>query len=188
MLLVVDANIIFSSMIKDGTTAGLLVSENLKLITPEFVLSELWKHKDEILAMTHRSHEDFVKFLLIVETKVEVIPNSKIIPFLERARTILPTHQKDAPYLALAIRYDCPIWSGDKKLKRQNEVEVIDYRQSLDHDIDKALKFLRAAVESGVYFHDYGGRPAHHGFSAAHTIADMDRALEGIEAAMQTLT
>ena len=67
------------------------------------------------------------------------------------------------------------------------DVEVIDYRQSLDHDIDMALKFLRAAVENGVYFHDYGGRPAHHGFSAAHTIADIDRALEGIEAAMQKL-
>ncbi len=66
-------------------------------------------------------------------------------------------------------------------------VEVINYRQSLGHDVNLMLKFLRAAVENGVYFHDYGGRPAHHGFSSAHTIADMDRALEGIDAAMQTL-
>ena len=73
-------------MIKDGKTAGLLVSENLTLITPEFVLSELRKHKDEILVMTHRSHEDFEKFLLIVEDKVEVVPNSKIIPFLQRGK------------------------------------------------------------------------------------------------------
>jgi glutamate-1-semialdehyde 2,1-aminomutase len=68
------------------------------------------------------------------------------------------------------------------------DVEVIDYRQSLDHDTSMALKFLAAVVENGVYFHDYGGRPAHHGFSAAHTIADLDRALEGIEAAMRNLS
>lgn len=67
------------------------------------------------------------------------------------------------------------------------DVEVIDYRQSLGHDVNMALRFLRAAVDNGVYFHDYGGRPAHHGFSAAHTVADIDRALEGIERAMSGL-
>lgn len=67
------------------------------------------------------------------------------------------------------------------------DVEVTNYRQSLGHDTNMMLKFLKAAVEHGVYFHDYGGRPAHHGFSSAHTIADIDRALEGIEAAMRQL-
>lgn len=67
------------------------------------------------------------------------------------------------------------------------EVEVIDYRQSLQHDNVMALKFLAAAIRNGVYFHDYGGRPAHHGFSAAHTLADIDRALEGMEAALKQL-
>ena len=67
------------------------------------------------------------------------------------------------------------------------DVEVTNYRQSLQHDSSMALKFLAAVVRNGVYFHDYGGRPAHHGFSAAHSIADIDRALEGIEAALKEL-
>jgi glutamate-1-semialdehyde 2,1-aminomutase len=67
------------------------------------------------------------------------------------------------------------------------DVEIVDYRQSLGHDVNMHLKFLAAAVRNGVYFHDYGGRPAHHGFSAAHTPADIDRALEGIDAALRTL-
>jgi glutamate-1-semialdehyde 2,1-aminomutase len=66
--------------------------------------------------------------------------------------------------------------------------EVTNYRQSLANDIEVTNDFIAAAWQHGVYFHDYGGRGAHHhGFSAAHTIADMDRALEGIEAAFRAI-
>jgi glutamate-1-semialdehyde 2,1-aminomutase len=66
--------------------------------------------------------------------------------------------------------------------------EVTSYRQSLANDIEMTNCFIETAWKNGVYFHDYGGRGAHHhGFSAAHTLADMDRALEGIEAAFRTI-
>jgi glutamate-1-semialdehyde 2,1-aminomutase len=66
--------------------------------------------------------------------------------------------------------------------------EVKSYRQSLANDDEMATCFIEAAWKNGVYFHDYGGRGAHHhGFSAAHTVADIDRALDGIEAAFQAV-
>jgi glutamate-1-semialdehyde 2,1-aminomutase len=66
--------------------------------------------------------------------------------------------------------------------------EVTTYRQSLANDVELTNCFIEAAWKHGVYFHDYGGRGAHHhGFSAAHTVADMDRALEGIEAAFRAI-
>jgi len=64
------------------------------------------------------------------------------------------------------------------------EEEVTNYRQAAQHNVPMMLTFLRACYEHGVYFHDYGGRVAHHGFSIAHTQPYIDRALEGIEAAM----
>jgi glutamate-1-semialdehyde 2,1-aminomutase len=68
------------------------------------------------------------------------------------------------------------------------EDEVTSYRRSLDNDIEMTNCFIATAWKNGVYFHDYGGRGAHHhGFSAAHTRADMDRALEGIEAAFKAI-
>ncbi|OGB94710.1 MAG: hypothetical protein A3H39_10295 [candidate division NC10 bacterium RIFCSPLOWO2_02_FULL_66_22] len=33
----------------------------------------------------------------------------------------------------------------------------------------------------GIYFRDGGGKPTHHGFSAAHTLADMDRVHQATE-------
>jgi glutamate-1-semialdehyde 2,1-aminomutase len=69
------------------------------------------------------------------------------------------------------------------------EDEVVFYQQSLANDDETTTCFIEAAWKNGVYFHDYGGRGAHHhGFSAAHTVADMDRALEGIEAAFKAIS
>jgi glutamate-1-semialdehyde 2,1-aminomutase len=67
------------------------------------------------------------------------------------------------------------------------DVEVTNWRQASYNDWQTALRFYKAAIENGVYFHDYGGKPAHHGFSAVHTKADIDRALAGIELAFRAI-
>ncbi|MBA2447782.1 MAG: aspartate aminotransferase family protein [Chloroflexi bacterium] len=59
------------------------------------------------------------------------------------------------------------------------DAEPTNYREAARYDRDLATRFYGAALEEGVYFHTMW----HHGFSAAHTMADVDRALEGIEAA-----
>jgi glutamate-1-semialdehyde 2,1-aminomutase len=57
--------------------------------------------------------------------------------------------------------------------------EPTSYRQAARFDRDLARRFYAAAMDAGVYFH-YAW---HHGFSALHTPADLERALEGIEVA-----
>ena len=57
--------------------------------------------------------------------------------------------------------------------------EPTNYREAARDDKALARRFYAAALDQGVYFH-YAW---HHGLSTAHTIADVDRALEGIEAA-----
>ena len=59
----------------------------------------------------------------------------------------------------------------------------VDYRDALRHRSDLMLTFIRRAFELGVYFHDYGGAPCHHGFSVAHTLDDLDRILAVMEEA-----
>ena len=44
-----------------------------------------------------------------------------------------------------------------------------------------ALRFFAGMAKRGVYFRDGGGKPAHHGFSAAHTLADTNRVLQAKE-------
>jgi glutamate-1-semialdehyde 2,1-aminomutase len=65
--------------------------------------------------------------------------------------------------------------------------EVRDYRDAQKHDRAMMLRFVKAAIERGVYFHDYGGAPCHHGFCAATTVADIDEALNRLDDAVRSL-
>jgi len=59
--------------------------------------------------------------------------------------------------------------------------EVTNYRQAACKDRALEHAFIAGCYRRGVYF----AVSPHHGFSAAHTIADMDRVLEVIAAALQ---
>jgi glutamate-1-semialdehyde 2,1-aminomutase len=62
--------------------------------------------------------------------------------------------------------------------------EPRNYRDVVHHQRAQMLRFIKAAIGSGVYFHDYGGGPCHHGFCAAMTPADADEALRRLDAAV----
>src|SRR5262249_28316918 len=64
------------------------------------------------------------------------------------------------------------------------EGEIRSYRDAVRHQRDQMLRFIRAAVNRGVYFHDYGGSACHHGFCAAMTAADVDEALQRLDDAL----
>jgi glutamate-1-semialdehyde 2,1-aminomutase len=61
--------------------------------------------------------------------------------------------------------------------------EVTNYRQAARQDKAMLQRFVAGCIGRGVYFH----LAAHHGFSAAHGDAAIDRALEGIEGAIDEL-
>ena len=61
------------------------------------------------------------------------------------------------------------------------------YSESLVHDPEVMLEFCRQTSQRGVYFHDYGGGPCHHGYSLAHTSGDIALALNVIEESLRTL-
>lgn len=67
--------------------------------------------------------------------------------------------------------------------------EVRHYRQVSQLDTALAEKFYRGCFDQGIYLHNYGSmvRGGHHGFSAAHTLQDIERTLEGIETVLRQL-
>jgi hypothetical protein len=50
------------------------------------------------------------------------------------------------------------------------------------------LRFVAAAIDHGVYFHDYGGAACHHGFCAAMTLADADEVLLRLDDAVEHMS
>ena len=62
-----------------------------------------------------------------------------------------------------------------------------NYRDAVLHQRATMLRFIAAAIQQGVYFHDYGGAACHHGFCAAMTMADVDETMERLEGAVRSI-
>jgi predicted nucleic acid-binding protein len=123
MILVIDANILFSALIKDSLTAELIFDNDLILVTPEFIIDEFLKYEDLILRKMHRSNEDYVLIMHMLKDIVNVIPEEEYSQYIKEASTFSPD-EKDTLYLALALKLNSAIWSNDKKLQNQDRVKV----------------------------------------------------------------
>jgi len=123
MDLVVDANILFSALIKDGGTAKVIFRDELHLYAPEFLLEEFSKHKKTILEKTHREEDEFQRLINVLSRRIIFIPKDEFEKFMPDAREISPDPD-DAPYFGLAILVGADIWSNEKRLKDQDEIKV----------------------------------------------------------------
>ncbi len=123
MDLVVDANIIFAVLIREGFSHDLLFSEKLHLFTPEYIFTEFEKHKEEILEKTERTTEDFFRLLDILKRRITLVPLEELTKFVGEAEKLAPD-PKDMAYFALALKLNSAIWSNDKKLKGQDKINI----------------------------------------------------------------
>lgn len=113
-MLVVDANIIISCLLK-----------KFQLFAPEFLWIEVRKHEEELLKETKLLRDEFDEVMEFLMEEITVVSSSQFLEFLPEAKKILSEHPKDVPYLALALKLKCPIFSGDKVLKRLSLVKVL---------------------------------------------------------------
>ena len=141
MFVVIDANELISLMIRGSRYAReIFLSEKIKLIAPEFIIEEFANNKEEILLKTRKTEQEFLIALSILKDRINLVPESEFADYMKSACSLIPLHQKDAVYFALALKYDCPIWSEEKVLKKQNQIKVLDtlelyenFRQLLDN-------------------------------------------------------
>jgi len=135
MMLVVDANVIISCLLKKaGTFDVFLLNSMLKkfeLVAPEFLMIEVGKHKEELSKETKLPKDEFDEVMEFLVEEITFVPTSQFLEFLPKAKGLLSEHSKDVPYLALALKLNCPIFSGDKTLKRLSPVKVLSPREVL---------------------------------------------------------
>ena len=131
MELVVDANVLFSALIRNSITADILFDDRLRLYSPEFIITEFMKYEDLILKKTKRTKEEFVQFMHQLKERITVLPEEEYFSFLEQAEKISPD-EKDVMYFALAFKLKCGIWSNDKALKEQDKVKIFSTKKLLE--------------------------------------------------------
>lgn len=125
---VVDANVIIAAFMKDSYVRRIILGEHsLQLITPDYIESEIAKYVVELSArtgMTAIGFEEGIKNIFEA-AHIQVIPKKEYESYLEEAIRISPD-QKDVPYFALALKFDCPIWTHDKRLRSQKFVPILN--------------------------------------------------------------
>ena len=60
MKLVLDSNIIFSTLIKKSKTRDILLSDLFELYAPEYIFNELTKHKEILVRKSKLDREDWM--------------------------------------------------------------------------------------------------------------------------------
>ena len=131
MDLVIDANILFSVLIKSGKTEELIFEPDLHLFAPEFIFEEFEKYKSLILKKTNRNEANFNEVFELIKKKIKTIPNEETDKYISEAKEICPD-KKDVDYFALALKMKCSLWSNDKELKTQNKIRVYSTTELLE--------------------------------------------------------
>src|SRR3989344_1561869 len=131
---VVDANVVISSLINKGVTHSVFLFNSLlekfEFVAPEFLLDEVKKHKSKALRLTKMSEQEFEDSYNFLIEEISFIPSDDFIKLLPKAKQLAP-HDKDAPYIALSLALNCPIFSGDKGMLSSKDVKVFSPREML---------------------------------------------------------
>lgn len=125
MELVVDANILFSALIKDSHIRHYLLFSGHSFYVPEFIFEEVYKHLSLIEKKSGLSSKEIRSIFddIIMIAGIKIIPFADFQAFADKAKEICPD-PNDVHYFALALKLKCSIWSNDKKLRTQDIVTV----------------------------------------------------------------
>ena len=123
MKIVVDANIIFACILRNGATRRLILNPELELIAPEFIVKEFAKYANELKAKYTGADPAFDKIVEDILSIIKLIPDEELQPYLPAAKHLI-TDEKDLLYLACALNQNAVIWTNDKEYKKQTRITI----------------------------------------------------------------
>lgn len=118
MRLIVDTNIILAALLKPSVTQRLLLSPSFEFFSAEYCIEEIENHFPEIAKKMGKTPSEIRPALNVLLTKIILLPKEEYAEFETKTRAVLPDPD-DWPFLAVALKLDCPIWTSDKHFKAQ---------------------------------------------------------------------
>ena len=129
MKFVVDANVLFALAKPSSVANDIFSMYELKLIAPDFALIELLKYKEELVAKSEM--DSFEEGISSLKSKVVFVDKNEYKDLIEKGAELI-SDEKDAAYLALALRLFLPIWSNDSHFKEQSQIEVFTTKELIE--------------------------------------------------------
>ena len=118
----VDTNILLTFFWQDSFTKGILLDQDFEFFAPEYALEEINRNKKEVIRKTKISQGKFEELKTDLAICVEFIPLKEYAKFLEKAMVI--PNKEDVDFIALALKFNLPLWSNDKGMKEQSLVKI----------------------------------------------------------------
>jgi len=125
MKFVIDSNVLISALISDSITRELILEMEEELYSPDFLESEIEKHKDLIQKKSDLSSMELDCLLTILIENIFVVAEETYEEKINiDDEAIGDIDRKGVPFLAVTLEKDAMIWSDDRHFEDQDEVKV----------------------------------------------------------------
>lgn len=124
MRFVIDANEIFSFFNKKSKAREIVLISEVPFYAPKFALIEIQKYEKEIMKRFLLNEDQFSFVFDLIGKVIFFVEKEEYEEFIQNAEKVCPD-KDDVDYFALALKLNCGIWSEDKELRNQKEVEVL---------------------------------------------------------------
>lgn len=120
-LVIVDTNILFSAMRSPNSKIrSILDREDLSFYAPNFLIVEIFRHKEKILQKTMSESEEVYEFLNKITRKINFVNEDDISlgNCIHVYRLCQDIDEKDTPFVALTLELEGEFWTYDTALSR----------------------------------------------------------------------
>mgnify|MGYP000910338648 FL=1 len=116
---VVDTNILFSALLRDSSPfVRLLFQSEYNFYICEYVIVELFKHKDRLVKLSKLSEDELLRLLYRLLKRLTIYPE-RLIPakfVVEAQKLCAAVDTNDTIHVALTLAIDGRLWTGDRRL------------------------------------------------------------------------
>lgn len=124
MKILVDTNRIIAALVQESTTRDILFDENFKFLTPDYTITEMKEHKEELKKKTKLTDKEFEILVTLIFERIEIIPESEYKKFLDECKNLI-SDPDDVSYLAACLASKAEgIWAHDPHFLEQHKVKI----------------------------------------------------------------
>lgn len=119
--IIVDTNILFSALRSPNAKIREILDRNdLYFYMPNFLIVEIFRHKEKILQKTSADPEDVYEFLNKMTQKITFVNEGNISlgNLVQAYRLCQDIDEKDTPFVALTLEMEGEFWTRDEVLRR----------------------------------------------------------------------
>jgi predicted nucleic acid-binding protein len=120
-IIVIDPNIVVSALISNNPQIlREIFNSNLSIVSPKFVIVELFKHSARIQKVTKLSNDEVLELLSTLINRIKFYDESVVSvgSWTEAYKLCREIDLKDTPYIALTLELNAKLWTKDDVLKR----------------------------------------------------------------------